>query len=374
MNFIEKISQSRIKWNGQSSFPIDEVFQILDSNNVFYCSMKKEILTSPFVRIENGRITINRIDLQQYWNSKVTMGSKILLTLFWGGLHKTQNFKSDFVLELDKNMKIINEFDDKFFEKKIEDLFIEFESKKKIAGVGYAFFSKFFQFAIPDSSFIICDQWTMKAVASYLISTEQHTKLNDVFSLSISKKNQINIGLRSKNRSVSKSYLSFIEVFREIANGLTLVMPQFNNDVRVTEEILFGWHRGEKMNDYDNPRFFYQDVLRSYLNLSIERRVEVDNLNPSMNENFPISKVFIYKQVSYYALRLSPQNRSKIGYFDNKAWLCLHHNYTKLLSGANWEVGNTKGGSESHKCKFNSIDEIIHEFDKNNVICVKLNW
>jgi len=120
MNFIEEISQSRIKWNGQSSFPINEVFQKLDSNNEFYCLMKNEILTSPFVCIENNLITINRIDLQQYWNSDFTMGSKILLTLFWGGLHRTKNFESDFVRNFDNNMKIIQEIDDNFFEKKIE--------------------------------------------------------------------------------------------------------------------------------------------------------------------------------------------------------------------------------------------------------------
>jgi len=224
----------------------------------------------------------------------------------------------------------------------------------------------------PDSSFIICDQWTMKAVASYLISNEQYCKLNEIFSLSISKKNQINIGLRSKNRSVSKSYLSFIEVFKEITNELTLVLPQFNNDVRVTEEILFGWHRNEKSDDYDNPRFFYQNVLREHLKINTSKNEKVDKVVKSMIQK--IEKVFIYKNASYYALRLSPEKKSKIGYFDKNACLCVHEEYTKLLKGLSWKEGNSKGGSESKKIQFKSITELMKELENNNLVCVKVNW
>lgn len=372
MNFIEKISQSRIKWSGQSSFSIDEAFQKLDSNNEYYSAIKKEILNSQFVYVENNRITIDRIYLQRYWNSNVTMGSKILLTLFWGGLHKTQNFKSDFVREFDKNMKLIHEFDDNFFKKKIEVLFVDFESKKKIAGVGYAFFSKFFQFAIPDSPYIICDQWTMKAVASYLISNEQHEELNRIFSLSINSRNQINIGLRSKKGSVSQSYLSFIEVFKKLTNELSQVMPQLKNEVRKTEEILFGWDRRIKSNDYDNPRFYYQTVLLAYLKINDPNNEISDKVNKSIIPD--IEKVFIYKTASYYALRISPENKFKIGYFDKNAWLCMRDEYAKLLKGISWKEGNSKGGSESKKIQFKSITELIKQLESNGLFCDKVNW
>jgi len=266
MNFIEKISQLRVNWDGQSAFRIDDVFQLINEADENYCLMKNEILSFPLLNNGNGNITIDRISLQQYWNSDCTVGSKILITLFWGGLHKTQNFQSSFIREIDKNMNLIYGFEKDFFDKGIEELFKDFESENKIEGVGYAFFSKFFQFAIPNSSFIICDQWTMKAVASYLISNKNYLKLNEIFTLSINNKNQINIGLRQKNKSVYKSYLLFIEVFHEITRELTLVLNRIGNDVRVAEEILFGWDRRIKNDEYDNPRHYYQEILYTYLN------------------------------------------------------------------------------------------------------------
>jgi hypothetical protein len=368
MNFIEKISQSRIQWEAQTSFRIDGVFQYFDETNEVYGLMKNEILSSRFVGNENGIISINRIGLQQYWNSSYSIGSKILLTLLWGVIDKTRNFKISFLSAFDENMNLIYGFDKEFFNKKIEELFEDFERKNKIKGVGYAFFSKFFQFAYPDSSYIICDQWTMKAVASYLMSSEQHDKLNQIFSLSIGEGSQINIGLRSKNGSVSQSYLSFIEVFKEIANELTLVMPHFENDVRVTEEILFGWDRRIKNKLYDNPRYYYQDVLRAHLKINTPKNVKGGKVVKPLIQH--IEKIFIYKNASYYALRLSLDNNSKIGYFDKNAWLCLHRDYSHLLKDIEWQEGNTKGGSESQKHKFNSIAELVNKLNENGLACV----
>ncbi len=367
MNFIEKISQSRIKWDGQSAFSINEAIQKIDSNNHIFSSIMEEILSSPFLVQEHNNVTIDRIGLQKYWNSACTMGSKILLTLFWGGLHNTRNFESVFLHKMEENMKLIYKYEAGFFQRDIEKLFNDLESDKKIAGVGYAFFSKFFQFAYPHSSFIICDQWTMKAVASYLISSEQHDKLNQIFSLSIGEGSQINIGLRSKNGSVSQSYLSFIEVFKEIANELTLVMPQFKNDVRVTEEILFGWDRRIKNRLYDNPRYYYQNVLRAHLKTNTPKNVKEDNVIIPFIKH--IEKIFIYKNASYYALRLSLDNNSKIGYFDKNAWLCLHRDYSHLLKDIEWQEGNTKGGSESQKHKFNSIEELVNKLKESGLDC-----
>jgi hypothetical protein len=105
MNFIEKISQLRVNWDGQSAFRIDDVFQLINEADENYCLMKNEILSFPLLNNGNGNITIDRISLQQYWNSDCTVGSKILITLFWGGLHKTQNFQSSFIREIDKNLK-----------------------------------------------------------------------------------------------------------------------------------------------------------------------------------------------------------------------------------------------------------------------------
>lgn len=372
MKFTEKISQLKVNWAGQSAFSINDAFQKLNSDNLFLSSMKKEILSSPFVVKEQNTVTIDRIGLQKYWNSGCTMGSKILLTLIWGGIHYTKNFETVFLLNLDANMKLIHNFEAGLLNKDIVKLFNDFEGDKKIAGVGYAFFSKFFQFSNPDSPYIICDQWTMKAVASYLISNEQHEKLNRIFSLSINSRNQINIGLRSKKGSVSQSYLCFIEVFKKLTNELSQVMPQLKNEVRKTEEILFGWDRRIKSKDYDNPRFYYQTVLLAYLKINASNNEISDKVNKSIIPD--IEKVFIYKTASYYALRISPENKFKIGYFDKNAWLCMRDEYAKLLKGINWKEGNSKGGSESKKIQFKSITELIKELESNGLFCVKVNW
>jgi hypothetical protein len=369
MNFIEKISQSRIKWAGQSAFRIDKVFQDINESNEVYLQMKNEILSSRCLKNENGIISINRIALQKYWNSENSIGSKILLTLLWGGIDKIRNFQSSFMGKFDKNMNLIYGFGMSFFDKKIEELFEEFESKSKIEGVGYAFFSKFFQFAIPNSSFIICDQWTMKAVASYLISNENYSKMNEIFSLSINKKNQINIGLRSVTGSVCKSYLEFLAVFQKITMELTKVLPKIKNDGRLAEEVLFGWDRRIILNEYDNPRHYYQAIIYSYLNIQKPFKEKLNR--KTLQSQKVITKVFIFKQPSnaYYSLRISADSRSKIGYFDNNAWLCLHRDYSHLLKDIEWQEGNTKGGSESQKHKFNSIAELVNKLEESGLAC-----
>jgi hypothetical protein len=370
MNFIEKISQSRIQWEAQTSFRIDGVFQYFDETNEVYGLMKNEILSSRFVGNENGIISINRIGLQQYWNSSYSIGSKILLTLLWGVIDKTRNFKISFLSAFDENMNLIYGFDKEFFNKKIEELFEDFERKNKIKGVGYAFFSKFFQYAIPKSSFIICDQWTMKAVASFLISNKMFTELTDIFYLSINKRNQIVIELRKNKGSVCSSYLKFINVFKNITHQLTIFLPQVNNDVLIAEELLFGWDRTIKIKQYDNPRYYYQDVIYSYLNLQQPLKEKLNR--KTLQSQKVITKVFIFKQPSnaYYSLRISADSRSKIGYFDNNAWLCLHRDYSHLLKDIEWQEGNTKGGSESQKHKFNSIPELVNKLKENGLDCV----
>ena len=365
MNFIEKISQSRIKWDGQSAFSINEAIQKIDGTNHIFSSIMEEILSSPFLVQEHNNVKIDRIGLQKYWNSDCTMGSKILLTLFWGGLHNTLNFEKVFLHKMEENMKLFHKYEAGFFQRDIEKLFNDLESDKKIAGVGYAFFSKFFQFAYPHSSYVICDQWTMKAVASYLISSEQHDRLNQIFLLSIGKGGQINIGLRSKNGSVSQSYLSFIEVFKEIANELTLVMPQFKNDVRVTEEILFGWDRRIKNRLYDNPRYYYQNVLRAHLKTNTPKNVKEDNVIIPFTKH--IEKIFIYKNVSYYALRLSLDNNLKIGYFNKKACLCIHSKYRHLFKDIDWQDAKKKAGRESLMFQFKSISDLIQKLESSGL-------
>jgi len=372
MDFIEKISKSRVNWNNQSAFSINEAFQTLATKNNLFSSIKKDILSSSFVVKENNNATIDRIGLQNYWNSNCTVGSKILLTLFWGGLHKTRTFESVFRVNLVDNMELISKIDDNFFINDIKKLFTDLETDKKIAGVGYAFFSKFFQFAKPGSSYIICDQWTMKAVATYLISTQQYESLYQIFSLSINTRNEINIGLRSRNGSALDSYLSFIEVFEKLTNELSGSLPQLKNNVRKTEEILFGWDRRINRENYDNPRHYYQTVLKAHLKTNTPKNVKVDKIIKPFIQH--IEKIFIFKNASYYAMRLSLENNSKIGYFDENAWLCMREEYVKLLPGIEWIEGNSKGGSETKKIRFGSITDLMKEFKKNNLTCEKVNW
>ncbi len=118
--------------------------------------------------------------------------------------------------------------------------------------------------------------------------------------------------------------------------------------------------------------FFYQNVLREHLKINTSKNEKVDKVVKSMIQK--IEKVFIYKNASYYALRLSPEKKSKIGYFDKNACLCVHEEYTKLLKGLSWKEGNSKGGSESKKIQFKSITELMKELENNNLVCVKVNW
>ena len=373
MNFIEKISQSRIKWDGQSAFRIDGIFQYFDDTNDVYRMMKNEILSSQFLKNENDIISINRIGLQQYWNSNCSVGSKILLTLLWGVIHKTRNFESSFLSAFDENMNLIYGFDNGFFNKKIEELFEDFERENKIKGVGYAFFSKFFQFAIPKSSFIICDQWTMKAVASYLISNEMFTELTDIFYLSINGQNQIVIELRKNKGSVCGSYLKFIDVFKRITQQLTILLPQVNNDVLIAEEFLFGWDRTIKINEYDNPRYYYHDVIYSYLNFQKPLKEKLNR--KTQHSEKVITKVFFYKVQSnaYYAIRIYADKSPKIGYFDKNACLCIHSKYRQLLKDIDWQDAKTKAGSESLMYQFNSIIDLIKKLEQSGLDYEYLN-
>lgn len=372
LEFVKKISQLKLNWEGQTAFSIKEAFQTLNINNNLLSSMKKEIFSSPFTIKDNNDVKIDRIRLQQYWNSDCTPGSKVLLTLLWGGLHNTWNFKGVFIRNLDENIQKIYEFDNEFFKKDFENLFKDFEGTKKITGVDYAFFSKIFQFSNPDSPYIICDQWTMKAVATYLITKQQKEKLNHIFTLIINHSNQINIGLRKKNGSVLQSYLCFINVFNKMTTELTQVLPQFNNNVRKTEEILFGWDRRIKSEFFNNPRYYYQNILHEYLkNETVNKEKSIKIIKPN---NLNIQKIFIHKNKSYYALRLSPDKNSKIGYFDDNYWLCIQEKFAKLFKGIKWEEGNSKGGSESKKIQFNSITDLMKEFELNNLTFVKVNW
>lgn len=377
MEFIEKISTLRINWEGQTHFIINDPINDLDllfGNDSRYCSMKNEILSYEFILNMNGDFAIDRFGLESYWNSQNSVGSKMLLTLFWGGLHKTRNYKSHFVRFFRKTIQLLSDFQSDDFQKSINWLFLEFENNKKIEGVGYAFFSKFFQFAKPESDFVICDQWTMKSIATYLILKNEHEKLRDIFSLSVNNKSQtINIQLRKVENSCSDSYVKFIQEFRRVTIELTAVLPRIDNDIRLAEEVLFGWNRKVVQDGYDNPRYFYQEVIFNYLKIS---KPTSKIFKERISENLVVlDRLFIFKQpkAKYYSLRVSPNDKKKIGYFDNNAWLCLHKDFLHLIKNVEWQIGNTKGGSETHKCRFTDIPELIRKIEDSGLVCEFLN-
>jgi hypothetical protein len=137
--------------------------------------------------------------------------------------------------------------------------------------------------------------------------------------------------------------------------------------------VLFGWNRKVVQDSYDNPRYFYQEVISNYLKISIKRS-KIFDAKISENEKV-IDRLFIFKQPSakYYSLRVSPNSKKKIGYYDNNAWLCLHKNYCYLIKNVEWQMGNTKGGSETHKCRFTDIPELIRKIEDSGLVCEFLN-
>jgi hypothetical protein len=214
----------------------------------------------------------------------------------------------------------------------------------------------------------------MKSIATYLILKNEHEKLRDIFSLSVNKKSQtINIQLRKVENSCSDSYVKFIQEFRRVTIELTAVLPRIDNDIRLAEEVLFGWNRKVIQDGYDNPRYFYQEVIFNYLKIS---KPTSKIFKERISENLVVmDRLFIFKQpkAKYYSLRVSPNDKKKIGYFDNNAWLCLHKDFLHLIKNVEWQIGNTKGGSETHKCRFTDIPELIRKIEDSCLVCEFLN-
>jgi|688.fasta_scaffold543463_1 hypothetical protein len=191
---------------------------------------------------------IDRRKLIEIWSTDYSIGAKIVVTNWWGGIShfNRPRFYSD------ENMKTLNSLSSDVLkglnDDNPEELISRFLPRGDLylQGIGVSFFTKYFQFSTQASNsapFIIADKWTLIAVMADAIS--QKVKVPWLF-------------VNTRNRTVSfstvdaSSYLEFNAYFVNRAKKLE-VSPFF------LEEKVFGW-RGSR-NQQLNPRRMGKDMI-----------------------------------------------------------------------------------------------------------------
>jgi hypothetical protein len=237
-------------------------------NNQSYLQLKGEILDA--FPLEGPQLhDFTRVHLLSYWEGDYTFGSKMLLTLWWGGLsHQFQAPKFYTESNFSHFVQIGEPAADS-----IIDLYKYFENiKEGFDGVGYRYFTKFMQFltkvrGIDTPQCVIADQWSMKAVIAYLIQSKDFNRLNQIFTpLTYDQENNRikNPDFRSIRRSKSIAYLMFLEIFKEILEQAKQIAGNLNLDLYDVEEKLFGW--GHDIDNQRNPRNYYHQIIIDFLN------------------------------------------------------------------------------------------------------------
>ncbi len=184
---------------------------------------------------------IDRIGLLEVWNNHAnSMGAKIVLTNWWGGIshfnrprfYTGRNFELLSGLHIDLFSGLNDD------PKSLVTRFLQ-NGDLQLDGVGISFFTKYFQFASQSRNlqpFIIADKWTLLAVKADHISREL-----DVDWLNVDIGNRI---VRFSELNAA-TYLLFNDYF--VSRALELGVSPF-----YLEERVFGW-RG-KGNHAKNPR------------------------------------------------------------------------------------------------------------------------
>lgn len=225
--------------------------------NPNYELLKKEILD--FFKENDILINdFNRNNLSLYWKSNNSFASKMLLTMWWGGISNQFQAPKFYRWNNFDSFAHIGEINCE----NIQELFWSFENiDSGFDGVGYRYFTKFMQF-MPHKSgqqAIISDQWSMKAAAAYLISNKDLERLKWIFT-SLNCDNAPDFRIR--RRSKSPSYMEFLTVFEEMRKQVNQRLGKEFDLFRI-EEGFFGW--GHDINNPRNPRNLYHEIIGEHL-------------------------------------------------------------------------------------------------------------
>jgi len=239
--------------------------------------------TIEFVK-ERGLEEISRKTLLDlYADSNVELFKKIFITFWWGGLshqnqaplfYKKENLKKielfykDF--ENDLNNSLLNEAND--FQNSFNKIFNEvLFGRYKMNGIGYAFFTKIFQFFYEakksisnhDLIPIISDKWSMRSVFGYSILEGKPVTF---FRKINAKQGDLELKFRGYDRTYFSRYWQFVIYFNELSTELSeryIGLTPFR-----LEEIFFGWQRD--LNNPENPRNLFTNAIAEYYGIGIE--------------------------------------------------------------------------------------------------------
>ena len=267
-NLINNYPQLFLQYQqGFNLLPFMNTADKLLPTNQAYLKLKGEILDA--FPLEGKQLHhFTRVHLLSYWERDYSFGSKMLLTLWWGGLsHQFQapkfytesNFSQFVQVTEPAAVNVLDYF--KYFE----------NIHKGFDGVGYRYFTKFMQFltkvrGTEASQCVIADQWSMKAAIAYLINIQDFERLNRIFKpLAFDQNMRIkNPDFRTNRKSRSNAYLMFLGVFNEILEQARQIVDNPNLDLFDVEEKLFGW--GYDIINHGNPRNYYHLVISDFLN------------------------------------------------------------------------------------------------------------
>jgi hypothetical protein len=191
---------------------------------------------------------IDRCKLLELWSQEISIGAKIVVTNWWGGISHFNRPR----FYTDDNFEILTALPNDVFNElsgeRAKILISRFfpSGDLHLKGIGISFFTKYFQFSTHSSNttpFIIADKWTLIAVMADSITKKQGTPR-----LVVNAQTQT-VHFKELNAA---SYLEFNAYFVNRANELGI-------SPFLLEEKVFGWQGRKDQNN--NPRKLGKDII-----------------------------------------------------------------------------------------------------------------
>lgn len=203
----------------------------------------------------------DRYQLLQIWmNNDCSFTTKVLLTMWWGGLsHQFQAPR--FYANMEELQEKLQDLEAALLVADPANLTNLFNSLSNgdlhLNGIKTSFFTKIFQFYFHSRNLtnnqnlivpIICDKWSSRALWYEMRDTGNIEMRNEIFT----NNDPENLRLRIRNGSKAESYVQFIMFFNERLLSLQHDYPGLT--AFDLEAYIFGW-RGNADNDI-NPRHY----------------------------------------------------------------------------------------------------------------------